>query len=105
MDQAPVSVKRNHRHREKWLLLGVFVGPFLVSTIYLLLWSMIRWKPNQLIDLTHPVLSIGFGIICAVAYWRPHGAQWFLIAIYALVCFPLFMVFSIALAITLGAPK
>lgn len=91
--------------RQKWLLLGWTIGPFVLNFMGLGVQASLGWPKISWLQFATLFVPILFGAVCAIRLYRPR--RWdFLLAV------PYFLTYTVAqfattivFAIMLGAPK
>lgn len=89
----------------KWLRLGMYVGPFVCATVYLLCWAAAGWMRSPAIAYGLVGFSLGPGVACAILYKKPSGIGWVFLLPYLFVYSVLIYILALMLAVYLGAPK
>ena len=93
------------RNSRMLLVFGVYIGPLISASIFLVCSAAMNWAHNTIVDYGLFPVSLGTGSICIFFYKRPTGIQWLLFIPYLLVYSLILMVFTIVFSVFLGAPK
>ena len=91
--------------RDKMLLLGWTVGPFVLTLVTVGMLTALKWPkaiPFGGLIQSVPILA---GMMCFVMHTAPRGLQWLILLPYAIGYFVMDMGVFIVAAILAGAPK